>query len=53
MNCHNCDEENASFDCNGLKFCAQECFEEWDREEQASLDEFANEYEDFYINRKR
>lgn len=47
--CHNCDEIGATYDVNGLKFCAWECFAEWDREEQKSLDEFAKEYEEFYI----
>lgn len=51
--CHNCGELNAEFDCNGLKFCDIDCFTEWDREEQASLDLFAKEYEAFYIRGER
>ncbi len=52
MTCHNCNAKNAEYDCNGLKFCDWECFKEWDQEEQESMDEFAKEYEDFYINGK-
>ena len=49
--CFNCDKENASYDCNGLKFCDWECFKEWDQEEEKSMDEFSSEYKKFYVDR--
>lgn len=51
--CHNCGQPHAEYDCNGLKFCDWECFKEWDQEEQASLDKFADEYKAFYIDNKK
>lgn len=51
--CHNCGEVNAEYDCNGLKFCDWECFVEWDREEQQSLDRFAEEYKAYYIDHRK
>lgn len=47
--CHNCDAHGAEFDCNGLKFCDEFCFREWDLEDQASMDKFAAEYEKQFV----
>lgn len=49
--CHDCGAEGAEYDCNGLKFCGWECFVEWDRRETESMDQFAKEYEDQYIQK--
>lgn len=49
--CENCGEHGADYDCNGLKFCCWDCFAEWDKEETESMNEFADEYESFYVSR--
>lgn len=52
-NCENCDTPGAEYDCNGLKFCGGDCFVEWDKEEAESMDEFATEYEAFFVKGER
>lgn len=36
IECHNCDKPGAEFDCNGLKFCDENCFYGWDHEDDGN-----------------